>query len=67
LLHISQHQFFQMSLEEFKAYVSSRGVSFDELSKEEKRVWGETFDRSRHTASAGKLITKSHSMSLNKL
>jgi hypothetical protein len=36
-----------MSLEEFKAYVSNRGVVFDLLSTEEKRVWSETFDKSR--------------------
>ena len=36
-----------MSLEEFKAYVTNSGVTFDTLSTAEKREWRETFDKSR--------------------
>jgi hypothetical protein len=42
-----------MSLEEFKAYVTSSGVIFDGLSSDEKRLWGESFDKSRIVAPAG--------------
>jgi hypothetical protein len=38
---------FNMSLQEFKEYVESRGVDFGSLTVEEKRVWSETFDKSR--------------------
>jgi hypothetical protein len=61
----------QMSLEEFKAYVSNSGVNFDGLSPNEKREWRETFDKSRQLTTsstpAGKFITKSHSISLTKI
>ena len=35
-----------MSLDQFKAYVESRGVDFNTLTNEEKRSWSETFDKS---------------------
>ena len=35
-----------MSLQNFRDYVSSRGVDFDTLSNEEKRKWSETFEKS---------------------
>lgn len=36
--------------QEFRDYVTSRGVDFDTLSNEEKRLWSETFDKSKqHT------------------
>lgn len=45
---------FQISLEDFKAYVYNRGVVFDTLSNEEKRLWSETFDKSRQVQPTGK-------------
>eukprot|EP01035_Chromulina_nebulosa_P040696 gene40696-55029_t len=35
-----------MSGQEFRDYVTSRGVNFDSLSNEEKRQWSKTFDKS---------------------
>jgi hypothetical protein len=43
-----------MSLEEFKEYLSSSGINFDELSNDKKIEYRERFDRSRQTAPAGK-------------
>jgi hypothetical protein len=43
-----------MSVEEFKAYVISSGVNFDELTNVEKVACRAEFDRSRQTAPAGK-------------
>ncbi len=39
-----------MSLQEFKDYLTNRGVDIDTLTNEEKRVWSEKFDKSRQAS-----------------
>ena len=35
------------TLEDFKSYVTERGVNFDELSNHDKLEWSEVFDKSK--------------------
>jgi hypothetical protein len=48
------------TLEDFKNYVTQRGVNFDELSNHEKLEWSEVFDKSR-----GKLFLDTYILSIN--
>jgi hypothetical protein len=43
----TETQFDIMSLQEFKSYVESTGEVFDDLGRDDKIAWKESFDKSR--------------------